>query len=79
MRERDRFAFLLLLFGVIKVVTALDTELGGCHLVIPEEVLKRPEPQPETGPLLLHVRFEILEIRDVPDSGGSFGVDLMQV
>ena len=79
-----RFTFLALLFWVttlatIDVVSALDTNLKGCHLVIPEEVLKRPDPQPETGLLMLHVQFDILKIRDVPNSGGSFGVDLMQV
>ena len=74
-----RFTSLLLLFWVITAVSALDTDLKGCHLVIPEEVLKQPEPQPETGPLLLHVIFKIHKIRDVPDSGGSFGVDISQV
>ena len=74
-----RSALLLILFWVINVVAALDTELGGCNLVIPEEVLKRPEPQPENGPLIIEAGFAINRIRDVPDSGGSFGVDLLQV
>ena len=69
----------MLPFWVIAFVSASDAELKGCHLVVPKEVLEQPEPLPETGPLLLHTRFEILRIRDVPDSGGSFGVDLMKV
>ena len=32
--------------------------------------------EPTKNPLLIHVRFEILHIRDVPNSGGSFGVDI---
>ena len=70
---------LLPFWVIISVISALNTDLKGCHLVIPEEVLQRPEPHPETGPLLLHAVFNVLQIRDVPVSGGSFGVDLMKV
>ena len=75
-----KLTLLLLPFWVIiSVISALNTDLKGCHLVIPEEVLQRPEPQPETGPLVLHASFDIQQIRDVPASGGSFGVYLTKV
>ena len=32
--------------------------------------------EPTMNPLIIHVKFEILHIRDVPNSGGSFGVDI---
>ena len=33
--------------------------------------------EPKGSPLILHVKLGILGLRDVPDSGGSFGVDVM--
>ena len=33
--------------------------------------------EPEGDPLLLHVRFKVLRLRDIPDSGGSFSVNIM--
>ena len=74
-----KLTFLYLLLWLVAIVIALDTDLKGCHLVIPNEILRQPEPQPETGPLLLHSVFKILGIRDVPASGGYFGVDILKV
>ena len=54
-----------------------ETELRGCNLVTPGDVLIRPEPQPESGPILINAGFKIWRLGDVPDSGGSFGVDVM--
>ena len=68
-----------LLIWVVTTVFALDIDLKGCHLVAPREVLERPEPQPKTGPLILHVVYRIFGIRDVTASGGYFGVDLLKV
>lgn len=34
------------------------------------------EKEPTGNPLLIHVRIIILHIRDIPDRGGSFGVDI---
>ena len=42
----------------------------GCHLTLNNG-------WDEMEPLALHVRIRVLHLRDVPDSGGSFGVDLM--
>ena len=33
--------------------------------------------EPEADPLLLQVRIRVLHLNDVPDSGGSFSVDVM--
>ena len=75
-----RVTSLRLLFVIINVVSSLEeTELKGCNLVIPKKVQIREEPQPESGLLLLHVGFKIFRLGDVPDSGGSFGVDVTQV
>ena len=70
---------ILLLFVILGHIFALDTELKGCNLVIPDEVRIREEPQPASGPLIIHTGFNIFRLGDVPDSGGSFGVDVMQV
>ena len=32
--------------------------------------------EPKGNPLRIHVWIQILHIRDIPDGGGSFGVDL---
>ena len=46
----------------------------GCHLTLNNGW---DEMEPMGDPLALHVRIRVLHLRDVPDSGGSFGVDLM--
>ena len=74
-----RFISLLFLFVINNNVFAEETELKGCNLVIPEEVKIRQEPQPETEPLIIYTRFDIIRLGDVPDGGGSFGVDVTQV
>ena len=33
--------------------------------------------EPEGDPLIINARFKILNLRDVPDSGGSYSVDIM--
>ena len=33
--------------------------------------------EPRGDPLILNARFRILNLRDVPDSGGSYSVDIM--
>ena len=74
-------AKLFLVFSVhVIVVSAFNkSESIGCNLVIPQDVQEQPEPKPETGPLHLHVVLRIARIRDIPNSGGSYTVDFMQV
>ena len=73
---------LLLGFMTLDAVSALNganVSSKGCELIVPEAVQEHMEPEPKTDPLLIHVYMRIFRIRDVPDSGGSFGADLMQV
>ena len=72
-----RLTLLLPLFVMIQFVSALEKK--GCNLVIPEEVQIREEPQPESGPLIVHASFDIERLGHVPHSGGSFGIDVMLV
>ena len=74
-----RITFSLFLLVSVTIVSSSETEGKGCQLVVPDEVQKQPEPRPETGPIVIHTIFNILGIRDVPASGGHFGVDLMKV
>ena len=69
--------FLLLFVKIISVSALNDTEVRDCSLVIPDVVHMRPEPQPADGTLLIYVDFLIFRLGDVPDSGGSYGVDLL--
>ena len=72
------WAKLLVVFSSNIIVFAFnDTGSGGCSLIIPKNVQQKLEPQPETGPLLLHVVLRIVRIRDIPDGGGSYGLDFV--
>ena len=64
---------LLLLYSVLATSGANATS-GGCNLVIPKAVKGHMEA--EGYPLQISIIMSIQQVRDVPDSGGSFGVDL---
>ena len=52
----------------------LALESGGCNLIPPKAIYGKLEP---TGdPLIIHAKMHVLHIRNVPDGGGSFGVDV---
>ena len=70
---------LLLVFLAFNKASAIESGTRGCNLIIPDAVRQQPEPQPETGPLLLYVLLRVTQIRDIPHSGGSYGVDVGQV
>ena len=69
---------LSLIYSIIYVVSALNNSVPpkGCNLVTPQRVRENIEPESESGPLLLHIELSVLHIREIPDSGGSFGVDV---
>ena len=69
---------LSLVNSIIYVVSALNSSVPpkGCNLVTPQRVREHIEPESELGPLLLHIELSVLHIREIPDSGGSFGVDV---
>ena len=55
------------------VSSMLNKKKKGCHLSLDSSF---DEKEPEGDPLLLNVKITVLHLRDVPDSGGSFGVDI---
>ena len=57
---------------IINATMALGT--GGCNLIPPRAILGKLEPK--GYPLLIHSKMHVLHIRNVPNSGGSFGVDI---
>ena len=46
----------------------------GCNLIIPEHVNKQMEANGK--PLAILIDFEVFGVRDVPDSGGSYAMDV---
>ena len=45
-----------------------------CALEVPSEVKKQKEPLGE--PLIIYVDVKVLGVRDIPDRGGSYSVDI---
>ena len=72
---------LLVLFLTILSTAALRLNTG-CSLRVPNIVKSQMEPsgdiyaKPKPKPLLIKVDIKVLGVRDVPDSGGSYGVDM---
>ena len=56
---------------------SLALETGGCNLIPSKAMLGQLEPKGK--PLLIHAKMHVLHIRNVPDGGGSFGVDVKYV
>ena len=50
-----------------------NVTLSGCNLIVPDAVKGHQEP--EGRPLKISIDISVQQVRDVPDSGGSFGVD----
>ena len=48
----------------------------GCELTLGGQKAWEKPKEPEGHPLLLNASIRVYYLRDVPDSGGSFGVDL---
>ena len=46
----------------------------GCHLTLNNG---NDDMEPRGDPLLLHVRMKILRLREIPDSGRDFSVNIM--
>ena len=51
-----------------------NSTFTGCNLRIPDDIKDHMEPERE--PLVITIIMFIKYVRDVPDSGGSFGVDV---
>ena len=67
------FIILLLL---LENVVSTEAEYVGCAL---ETNNKWYDWEPKGNPLLLHVDLKVLHMRDIPNSGGSFGIDMQYV
>ena len=63
----------LLIVLLAKVAQVLSTGKG-CSFVNPYDLVKNPEPQ--GLPLLVDISILVIGLRDVAESGGSFGVDV---
>ena len=62
----------LILFVTIVLSHAQNASRGCLHEEMQREEMKKP-----SGiPLVLQTKLEVLHIRDVPDSGGTYGVDI---
>ena len=64
----------LLVVAVIKsqYIGPMPQNQKGCHLTLNNG---NKGMEPEGHPLIIHVMIRIFHLRDVPDSGGSFGVN----
>ena len=64
----------LLLANVICATAEPNATFTGCNLRVPKDVQDHMEA--EGDPLVITMIMKIKFVRDVPDSGGSFGVDV---
>ena len=73
---------LLLVFLLANVSSAAKKPNVGCTLRVPDRVKERMEPLNfhnrtiKIKPVSILMKIKILGVRDVPDSGGSYGVDV---
>ena len=69
------FVLQSLVVAVIKsqYIGPMPQNQKGCHLTLNNGY---DEMEPEGNPLLIQVRIRVFHLRDVPDSGGSFGVNI---
>ena len=61
----------------ISAFSFADAEFRGCNLNVPKAVEEQIEPEPQSPPLIIDVHLLVIRVRDVPDSGGSYGVDVV--
>ena len=63
-----------LLLTNVSWASLVPTPNHGCTLFVPQSVSRQREAKGK--PLLISVDIEVEDVRDVPDSGGSYGVDI---
>ena len=73
-----KLVYCLLLVWIISNVLSEARKVNvGCNLIVPDAVKEQMEATGYNGsPLLISVDIKVLDVRDVPDIGGSYGVDL---
>ena len=63
--------------SIRKAVMKYGYQASRCNLVVPKSVEEQMHPNVNEGnPLNLTVKMRVRNVRDVPDSGGSYGVDV---
>ena len=65
---------LILLLANMSWASLVPTPNHGCTLHVPQSVSRQREAK--GNPLLISVDIKVQDVRDVPDSGGSFGADI---
>ena len=69
---------LLLALSLGSLVSAAAKLRVGCRLEVPKHVGVLKEPNGEAGqPLEISVDMKVLGVRDVPESGGSYEMDVV--
>ena len=67
--------YLMLVLNLWSLLSA--AEKAGCRLEVPEHVGMQKEANTDPGkPLVIFVDMKLLGVRDVPDSGGSYAMDI---
>ena len=65
---------LLLILSLTNVSFCKKRLPQGCRLLPTPAVVSQTEPTGE--PLVISLDMKVLDVRDVPDAGGSYGVDV---
>ena len=65
-------------YVIVAVINAqnigiMTNKSKGCHLTLNNG---DDDMEPEGDPLLFHVRIKMIRLRDIPERGGSFSVDI---
>ena len=68
------YLLLVLYFTNVSAKGRFKAQPQGCSLLATESVTAQLEPTGE--PLIIKVDLNVLGVRDVPDRGGSYGVDV---
>ena len=64
------------LWGSLSAATNAKPKVG-CSLEVPKSIGMQKEAPTDPGkPLVISVDLKVLGVRDVPDSGGSYGMDI---
>ena len=71
MNMKTHYIVLCILY--VNGMLASGSNVTGCNLIIPDAV--KGQMEPEGRPLKISIDMSVQQVRDVPDSGGSFGVD----
>ena len=66
---------MVIVFSQAVLVICTTKPLKGCSFDVPYELMRNPSPVVEGTPLLFEIDIHIIGLSDVPNSGGSFGLN----